>query len=127
MNPDPVRKAVQEANRRFGAAVANKDYAGLAALYTEDAKVLPPDAAIVAGRVAIRDFWSAAIPSLGLVSATLTTLDLETSADTAWETGEALLGLANGRATVKYVVVWRKGSDGSWRLHRDIWNSLPTT
>ena len=23
----------------------------------------------------------------------------------------------------KYVVVWKKQEDGSWKLHRDIWNS----
>ncbi|TIR04878.1 MAG: hypothetical protein E5X37_28660 [Mesorhizobium sp.] len=22
----------------------------------------------------------------------------------------------------KYIVVWKKGDDGTWRLHRDIWN-----
>ena len=25
----------------------------------------------------------------------------------------------------KYVVVWKKGSDGTWRLYRDIWNADP--
>jgi ketosteroid isomerase-like protein len=23
----------------------------------------------------------------------------------------------------KYIVVWKKGEDGTWRLHRDIWNA----
>ena len=22
----------------------------------------------------------------------------------------------------KYIVIWKKGGDGNWRLHRDIWN-----
>jgi ketosteroid isomerase-like protein len=22
----------------------------------------------------------------------------------------------------KYVAVWKRGGDGTWRLHRDIWN-----
>ena len=25
----------------------------------------------------------------------------------------------------KYVVVWQRGDDGAWRLHRDIWNMNP--
>jgi ketosteroid isomerase-like protein len=25
----------------------------------------------------------------------------------------------------KYIVVWKKGADGHWRLHRDIWNTNP--
>ena len=125
MSIDAVRKAVQEGNRRFGAAIRSKDYAGLAALYTEDAKLLPPDAPVIAGRNAIKDFWASAAPSLGLQGATLNTLDLEVADDIAWETGEALLELGTVRVAIKYVVVWRKGQDGSWRLHRDIWNSLP--
>jgi ketosteroid isomerase-like protein len=27
--------------------------------------------------------------------------------------------------SVKYVVVWKKQADGSWKIFRDIWNSLP--
>jgi ketosteroid isomerase-like protein len=79
-----------------------------------------PDAPIIVGRKAIRDFWASVIP----LRATLTTLDLETSQDIAWETGEALLGIGAGGVAIRYVVIRRKGQDGSWRLHRDIWNRL---
>ena len=65
--------------------------------------------------------------TLGLLGATLKTLDLEVAGDTAYEVGEAQLKLSSGQpATVKYVVVWRKGGDGVWRMHRDIWNAMPT-
>jgi ketosteroid isomerase-like protein len=40
----------------------------------------------------------------------------------ACEVGEAVLSLASGVSTVKYVVVWCRGSDGQWRLATDIWN-----
>ena len=56
MNTDEVRPVIDEANRKFGAAIASKDYAGMAALYTEDAKVLPPDAPIVLGERQSRNF-----------------------------------------------------------------------
>ena len=56
MNTDTVRQAVDEGNRKFGAAAADKDYAGIAALYTETAKLLPPDAPIVTGKKAIEEF-----------------------------------------------------------------------
>ena len=56
MNTDEVRQVIDEANRNFGAAIARKDYAGMAAFYAEDAKVLPPDAPIVSGREAIEEF-----------------------------------------------------------------------
>jgi len=126
MDVGSVQQAVQDGNRRFGAALARKSYAELAALYTEGAKVLPPDAQIVSGRKAIEAYWEKAATSIGLVAATLTTMDLEVAGDTACEVGEAELKLSSGRTPrVKYVVIWRRGDDGNWRLHRDIWNSLP--
>jgi uncharacterized protein (TIGR02246 family) len=125
METDAVRRIVEEGNRKFGAAIGRKDYAGMAALYSEDAKVLPPDAPIVAGRKAIEEFWRAAATSLGLISVTLKTSDLDVSGDIACEVGEADLKLNTGQAKVKYIVVWQRGSDGEWRLHRDIWNNMP--
>ena len=100
MHTDAVGKAVQDGNRRFGAAVKSKDYAGLAALYTEDAKLLPPDAPIIIGRMAINDFWTKAAAALELQSVTLKTLDLDASQDTAWEIGEALLELGTARLCI---------------------------
>jgi ketosteroid isomerase-like protein len=125
MNSDAIRKSIDEGNRNFGAAVARKDYAALAALYTDTAKVLPPDAPIVTGKQAIEQFWRSAATALGLTGATLKTVDLEVAGDTAYEVGEANLRLGDGQATVKYVVVWMRGGDGHWRLHRDIWNGMP--
>src|SRR5690348_10770130 len=104
MNANEVRQVIDEANRKFGAAVAGKDYAAMAALYAEDAKVLPPDAPIVSGRPAIEDFWRTAANALQLTGATLKTIDLETAGDTAYETGEADLTLGSGLAKVKYLV-----------------------
>jgi len=126
MDIGSVRKAVEEGNGKFGAAVAAKNYADMAALYTDEAKVLAPDAPIVNGKKAIENFWKKAAVSLGLVGATLTTLDLEVAGDTAYEVDEAHLKLDSGQTPrLKYMVVWRKGSDGAWRLHRDIWNAMP--
>ncbi|MFL6838622.1 MAG: YybH family protein [Bradyrhizobium sp.] len=125
MNTDEVRKVIDEGNRNLGAAAARKDYAGMAAFYTEDAKVLPPDASIVSGRTAIEEFWRSAANALGLTDITLKTVDLEVAGDIAYEIGEADLKLGSAQAKAKYLVVWLRSRDGQWRLHRDIWNSMP--
>jgi uncharacterized protein (TIGR02246 family) len=125
MNIDEVRQVIDEANRKWSAAAASKDYAGMAALYTEDAKVLPPDAPIVSGRKAIEEFWRTA-NALGLIDATLKTIDLEIAGDTAYEIGEADLKLSSGQAKIKYLLVWLRSRDGQWHVHRDIWNNMPT-
>jgi ketosteroid isomerase-like protein len=99
----------------------------MAAFYTDDAKLLPPDAPIVSGRKAIEDFWRTAANALGLTGVMLKTIDLEVTGDMACEVGEADLQLSSGQARVKYLVVWLRGGDGEWRLHRDIWNSMPAS
>jgi ketosteroid isomerase-like protein len=125
MNVQSVREAINEGNRQFGSAVARKDYAALAALYTENAMVLPPDGPIVTGKPAIEEFWRSAASAIGLSDAVLKTRDLEVAGDTACEVGEANLKLGDKSLMVKYVVVWMKGGDGNWRVHRDIWNAMP--
>jgi ketosteroid isomerase-like protein len=127
MNVQSVREAINEGNRRFGSAVAGKDYAGVAALYTENAMVLAPDAPIVTGKPAIEEFWRSAANAIGLTGAVLTTRDLEVTGDTACEVGEANLKLGAKQLMVKYLVVWTRGGDGRWRVHRDIWNTMPVT
>lgn len=125
MNVEAVRESINEGNRKFGSAVARKDYAAMAALYTENAMVLPPDGPIVTGKPAIEEFWRSAAQALGLTEAVLRTRDLEVAGDTACEVGEASLKLGGGQIMVKYLVVWMKGGDGKWRVHRDIWNTMP--
>ena len=122
-----VRKAIENGGHRLAAALTAKDYAAAAALYTDDAKLFPPDGPIVTGgQAAIAGFWKEAAAALGLKSAILKTLEVEVlSPDSACEVGEAALDLASGPARVKFVVVWKKGADGAWRLHRDIWNGYP--
>jgi ketosteroid isomerase-like protein len=127
MDINSVRKAVEEGNRRLGSALERKSYGEIAALYTDDAKVLPPDASIVSGKAAIASFWQQAVTELGLLGATLSTLDLEVAGDTAFEVGVAKLKTTQGSLQVKYVVVWRRSEDGLWLLHRDIWNSMPAS
>ena len=123
MTTDQVRKLVEAGNQKFSAAAGRRDYAAMAALYTEAAMVLPPEEPVVIGRKAIEDFWRAAVSSLDIVGVTLSTADLEVHGDAAFEVGEADMKTSSGLAKVKYLVVWLRGHDGQWRLHRDIWNS----
>ena len=125
MDKSSARKAIEDGGAALGKALTAKDFKAAAALYTEDAQVLAPDAAVVSGRRAIEAFWKQAAGALGLEKATLQTVEVESSGDLAVEVGTARLETAGGVANVKYVVSWRRGGDGAWRLHRDIWNGLP--
>ena len=124
---DDATAAIEERNTAFEQAVNSGDSAALADLYTEDAIILPPDAAQAQGRDAIAGFWGGA-KEQGLKDLDLTTVELEAMDDTAVETGTftatapAAEGGGEAEISGKYLVVWKRGDDGTWRLHRDIWN-----
>ena len=115
------RTEIEDVNRSFEEAARKRDVERLAALYTADAIVMPPDAPFVKGRDSIKQFWSSASQQLGLKDVRLNTVDLEVAGDTAHEVGEAVLTLESGGATFKYVVVWKKVG-GSWKLWTDIFH-----
>jgi uncharacterized protein (TIGR02246 family) len=116
------RADIEAVNRAFEGAARERDTERIAALYTTDAIVMPPDAPFVKGRENIQQFWGSAIQQMGLKDVRKNILDLEVVGDRAYEVGEAVLTLASGGARAKYVVVWKK-VDGRWRLQRDIWNT----
>jgi len=125
MDQSNARAHIEAASRKFAAALGGGDFEGAAALYSEQGQVLPPDGRPVSGRAGIAAFWEGAVAALGLKSAELRTLEVHSAGDLATEIGEARLELASGTAMVKYMVLWQRGVDGTWRLHRDIWNGSP--
>lgn len=112
-----------EAAAQFAGRLKAQDADGTAAMYTEDAVLLPPDLPPVSGRAAIREFFARtnAGGSPGVELATVETLVL---GDHAWRQGSFRLdGPGDGEpVTGKFVELWKK-VDGRWLIHRDIWNS----
>lgn len=118
------KTTIQQLNDKWGAAFDKGDAAALAAMYAEDAYVLPPGHEMVNGRGQIRAFWAGAVQQLG--HAKLTTVDLQRLGrgaareigtfrfETKAQPPQPVIG--------KYVVVWRR-IGGHWLLATDIWNT----
>jgi len=118
------RATIEKLNDAWTAAFNKGDAAAVAALYTEDAYVLPPGSAMVKGRAAIEAFWRQAAQQM--TDAKLTTVDvLPLGRSAAREIGTVTLKTKSQppqEVVGKYVVVWRKiGRD--WKLATDIWNT----
>lgn len=99
------------------------DAAGVAALYTEDAQLLPPDAPVVSGRTEIREFIARNFRPGG-AQVEVVTVETRMFGDYAHRQGSFKLG-GPGRdsgATGKFLELWKK-VDGRWLIHREIWNS----
>ncbi len=120
-----LETAIEAVNAQFMDAVRAGDAAGVAALYTDDATLLPPDAEMVQGMAAVQEFWAAGIAPEGM-NLTLTTVSVEGAGDYAYEIGTWSMPAGEGEAAAeahgKYLVVWKRGAGGTWKLHADIWN-----
>jgi len=118
------RATIEKLNDVWTAAFNKGDAAAVAALYTEDAYVLPPGSDMIKGRAAVEAFWRQAAQQM--TDAKLTTVDvLPLGPDAAREIGTVTLKTKSQppqEVVGKYVVVWRKiGAD--WKLATDIWNT----
>jgi len=118
------KATIQKLNDAWTAAFNKGDAAAVAAMYTEDAYVLPPGADMIRGRAAIEAFWRQAVQQLG--DAKLTTIEvLPLGPQAAREIGAVSLKSKSQppqEIVGKYAVLWRKVG-GKWRLATDIWNS----
>lgn len=118
------KATIEKLNDVWTAAFNKGDAAAVAALYTEDAYVLPPGSAMVKGRAAIEAFWRQAAQQM--TDAKLTTLDvLPLGRSAAREIGTVTLKTKSQppqEVVGKYVVVWRK-IGREWKLATDIWNT----
>jgi uncharacterized protein (TIGR02246 family) len=118
-----VRGAIAAANENFMAAFKRGDAAGMAALYTENGQVMPPNGDLVTGRQAVQMFWQA-VMDMGIKEAKLEIVEVEDHGDTTIETSKFTLQGEGGQVLDKgkYIVIWKR-EEGQWKLHRDIFNS----
>jgi uncharacterized protein (TIGR02246 family) len=126
---EDVRKAIEQVNSRFVESFKSGDSAAIASLYTDTAKILPPDATEIAGQAAIQSLWQSWMDD-GFKNLTLESTEVKASGDLAYEVGLFSLQVpaknnAMVTATGNYVVVWKRDAEGNWRLHIDTWNDTP--
>src|SRR5918911_2271609 len=81
-----VRQDIEQRVKEFEAAANRGDAAGMAALYTQDALLLPPNQPRVEGRPAIQQFWQQFV-SLGRFEGQLTPERVEAHGAAAHEIG----------------------------------------
>lgn len=126
---EQLRQALQETNDEAARILESGDLAGLDAVYTADATILPPGAPSVTGREGIKAYWDAGHREMGITGAELTTVDLRRAGDRVIEIGNAEITVeaedgGSDRLPFKYVVVWKQ-ENGAWKWHVDIWNANP--
>jgi uncharacterized protein (TIGR02246 family) len=101
------------------------DASGVARLFTEDGRVLPPNADAVQGRANIEAFFKEdqARPSLSLRLLTVHVCAGLCVAVGLSEVERHPKGASPDKDSGKFIEVWTRQSDGSWLLAEDIFNS----
>jgi len=126
-------QAIRAANDRFNDAYNRGDAAAAAALYTEEAKRLPPNSLMNVGRESIQASYQAAFDA-GVGDLQTTLIEISVNGDMAYEVGEYALTIQREEGEAisdngKFVLIWRR-ENGAWKRDLVIWNTslpLPTT
>jgi uncharacterized protein (TIGR02246 family) len=122
---DADTASIHAVHDQFSAAVLRQDFDAVAALYADEAVLLPPNEPAVHGRAAIRR-WTAAVPRVTRI--VLQVDDVDGRADVAYMRGSFAMTLEPEGAPPlsvagKYVEILKKQPDGAWRFAVDIFNS----
>ena len=122
-------EAVRKADTAFSGAAATKNVDAIVSYYTDDAIILPPNAAMGTGRDAIRKEFESmmALPGFGIAWQP-TKVEVARSGDVGYSIGtyDMTMSGVDGRPMKdrgKYVTIWKKQADGSWKVALDMFNS----
>jgi len=124
-----VRQSIDANNARFGAAALKGDTAAIAGFYTDDAIFMSPNNPAARGHDAIAKSFAGMSAAMKLATFKLTAQDVVVAGDYAIETGAYDLTGTAPKATKamhdtgKYLVLWKKQADGSYKIARDIYNT----
>lgn len=118
-------EAIDQTGLAWEAAFNAGDAKAVADLYTEDGALYPPGGEAISGRQAIQAFWQQEIDR-GVQDGPHQRIELVESGNLAYEIGRLVLRMPSHAGLIdvggSYLVIWQRGDDGIWRMHRDIWN-----
>jgi uncharacterized protein (TIGR02246 family) len=120
-----VRRAIDKGNAQWSEGWAKGDATMVAAIFAEDGVQLAGSGKIIKGRQQIAERQKAAMQGADPgVKVTVMTTHVWLDGDTAYETGKYKYeykekgkpGVDEGR----YVTIWKRQKDGSWKLSMDM-------
>lgn len=128
-----LKDAIQAREKEWSAAYLTGNGETVAALYAEDGASIPPTGDWSKGRPAIAKDLQNQLDSVSFtVREDITDEVIPLGADHALEighyqsSGTYKIGGKARSTSGRYMVLWRKDSDGVWRLLRDLGSDAPT-
>ena len=130
--PEAVTNLVRELSQQWIRAINAKDVDKTLSFYAADATAYPPGAAVAVSEDLRRKVWTDILAQPGFrLDVTASGVEPARSGDRACdlavENGAFILTLSDKQGNPigtrgKYVVVWKKQIDGTWKAYHDIWN-----
>src|SRR5438046_2729751 len=131
-----IEKALRDLDAKWSAAAGAKDVDKTVSYYAADAIVMPPNAPAATTKEAIRSAWKEMLTSSGAaISWKATKVEVAKAGDFAYVSGtyEETMTDVSGKPVKdrgKYVELFKKQANGTWKVIVDIWNSdlpVPTS
>lgn len=120
-----VRRFIDAGNARWIEAQKSADAKSLATLFAEDGVQFAPQGAVTRGRKRIEEQTAARMLRTGAaIDYTIKTVEIWLVDDLAYETGKYTLKFQPKNKLAiedagKYVTIWQRQPDGSWKIHAD--------
>lgn len=124
-----VSDDIEEIYKEYEASVLAGDADRWVAIWTEDPIALWPDLPAVKGASTLLEAITADFGSISPSDMEITTEEIEVAGDWAYARGNYTLNgeLNDGGGPLavdgKFLTIFQRQTDGSWKIHRDIFNS----
>lgn len=126
LSQSEMEAITRDNNARLEKCYLAGDADKLGEMYDEYAKLSPDGGDFHSGRRAITTFWKENLATAKITAMHTNTLSVSGNAEIIYETGtsysETLYKDSLYKSTVKYVNVWKRQQDKSWKLAVDFWN-----
>ena len=120
---DSAKAIIAARNTVYSNAVAQSDSAAFVNCYTDSLCLFAPNTPEICSKDGAGKFF-ATMQQMGIKNLLLNTKELFLGKDIITETGTYNLQITNNQSVDKgkFIVVWKQ-QNGTWKMHRDIFNS----
>jgi ketosteroid isomerase-like protein len=128
-DPAADRAAITKAHDVIEGGYRTSDCNAIVSVTASDGVFEPPNTPSAKGVDAIRNWCQPLFTQMKTKSLTVSNKDIDVSGDMAVDYGDydwvltPAKGGADVRSVGRYETIWRRQSDGSWKVTRLIWNS----